>query len=547
MSNTPSAPEPGQILAGKYLIEQVLGIGGMGVVVSAKHVQLEQKVAIKYLLPQALLNPEVVERFAREARAAAKIRGEHVARVIDVGQFDDGAPYMVMEHLDGHDLAKHLELYGPLPIEDACRFLLETCEALAEAHSAKIVHRDLKPSNMFLAKQPDKSAIIKVLDFGISKTGDAPSASLTKTSALMGTAFYMSPEQLTNPKGVDHRSDIWSLGVILFELLAGRQPFIGESVPEIIGGILQNQPVKIRELRADVPGGLEAIIVKCMQTKTVDRYQSVAGLAAALGAFANARDRQSVEITARVLNESIKPEAPSGIQNAPTMMMPPSKEQQTGPRFTPMPDQQQHQPGYGPSASALTIGTPQQFTPQQFPVTPPTTGPHQTAQGLSTSQITPKPKRSPIMLIAGVVGLSIAIGGTAIGVKYAGSGSKAEAPAAAATGLVAPPPDPVGVPPKATAANSAGAGGNGGTTLLPANPQPTTTAAAPADPPPKAPVATAAAPAIKPTAAGGPAVAAPAKSATAAAPTAAAPTAAAPTAAAAATGTPKNPLNMGIK
>ena len=266
-NNATSAPEPGQTLAGKYLVEEVLGIGGMGVVVSAKHIQLDQKVAIKYLLPAALLNPEVVERFAREARAAAKIRGEHVARVIDVGQFDDGAPYMVMEHLEGHDLAKHLELHGPLPIEDAIRYLLETCEALAEAHGAKIVHRDLKPSNMFLATQPDKSAIIKVLDFGISKTGDAPTAALTKTSALMGTCFYMSPEQLTNPKGVDHRSDIWSLGVILYELLAGRPPFLGESVPEIIGGILSNQPESIRTLRAEVPFGLEVVIGKCMQTK----------------------------------------------------------------------------------------------------------------------------------------------------------------------------------------------------------------------------------------------------------------------------------------
>ena len=187
-NNATSTPEPGQLLAGKYVIEEVLGVGGMGVVVAAKHVQLDQKVAFKYLLPAALLNPEVVERFAREARAAAKIRGEHVARVIDVGQFDDGAPYMVMEHLEGKDLARILEKNGPLPIEDAIRYLLETCEALAEAHAAKIVHRDLKPSNLFLARQPDKSDIIKVLDFGISKTGDAPSASLASCERYLAQA-----------------------------------------------------------------------------------------------------------------------------------------------------------------------------------------------------------------------------------------------------------------------------------------------------------------------------------------------------------------------
>ena len=133
-NNATSAPEAGQTLAGKYRVEEVLGVGGMGVVVAATHLQLEQKVAIKFLLPAALLNPEVVERFAREARAAAKIRSEHVARVIDVGQLDDGAPYMVMEHLEGHDLAKHLELHGPLPVEDAVHFVLQACEALAEAH-----------------------------------------------------------------------------------------------------------------------------------------------------------------------------------------------------------------------------------------------------------------------------------------------------------------------------------------------------------------------------------------------------------------------------
>src|SRR5436190_529266 len=296
-----SAPEPGTVLAGKYRVEQVLGVGGMGAVVAAHHMQLDQKVAIKYLLPEAMKNPEVVERFAREARSAAKIRGEHVARVIDVGQFDDGAPYMIMEYLEGSDLAKVLEKNGPLKFEDAVRYLLETCEALAEAHAAKIVHRDLKPANLFLAKQPDKRSIIKVLDFGISKVGDtAPSAALTKTSALMGTAFYMSPEQMTAPKSVDHRSDIWSLGVILYELLAGRPPFPGETVAEIIAGILTNQPESLRKYRNDVPSGLKTVVDTCMQSKAADRYSSVAALAKALGPFAAPPDRMSIDVTARV-------------------------------------------------------------------------------------------------------------------------------------------------------------------------------------------------------------------------------------------------------
>jgi serine/threonine-protein kinase len=534
-NNATSTPEPGQLLAGKYVIEEVLGIGGMGVVVSAKHVALDQKVAIKYLLPAALLNPEVVERFAREARAAAKIRGEHVARVIDVGQFDDGAPYMVMEHLQGKDLAKVLELSGALPIEDTIRYLLETCEALAEAHAAKIVHRDLKPSNLFLSRQPDKSDIIKVLDFGISKTGDAPSASLTKTSALMGTAFYMSPEQLTNPKGVDHRSDIWALGVILYELLSGRPPFMGESVPEIIGGILSNQPDSIRTLRADIPLGLEAVIVKCMQTKPADRYQSVAALAAAMGAYANARDRQSIETTARVLGESLRPQAEPSSPVGKATVLASTGPQQTSPGRA-------SDPGTDPALHSKEVQSQLTILPSKTPQLVDTgTAPAVaavTTHGLSTSTITTKPKRMPMGLIGAAVVLVMAVAGLAFGGKLLGK-SDTPTPPAAATGLVAAPPaDPL---PAATAAKP--------TTILPA------TAAAVEPPPPASAAATTAA-AARPTAVqhAGVAVApvAPVKSAAPVASAPVAPVASATPPAATAVAAPpssasKNPLQMGIK
>jgi eukaryotic-like serine/threonine-protein kinase len=537
MSNTAtSTPETGQILAGKYLVEQVLGIGGMGVVVAAKHIQLDQKVAIKYLLPAALLNPEVVERFAREARAAAKIRGEHVARVIDVGQFDDGAPYMIMEHLEGHDLAKHLELHGPLPFEDAVRYLLETCEALAEAHAAKIVHRDLKPSNMFLATQPDRSTIIKVLDFGISKTGDAPAAALTKTSALMGTCFYMSPEQLTNPKGVDHRSDIWSLGIILYELLSGRQPFLGESVPEIIGGILSNEPEPLKTLRADVPFGLEVVIGRCMQTKPADRYQSVAQLAAALGPFANARDRQSIETTARVLGESLRPPQatlPSGNTDAgkATMLGSSSPNAQTGPTLPPITNATSEE---APPASAAAPVVPQTMTSGVAPATGPAVA-AVTTHGMSTSAITEKPKRSPVPMIAAGAVLVLAIGGGLFAMKGKGASTDTP-PAPASTGLVAAPAT------QAAPADPPAAAPTGTTTLLPA-----AAAAAPApDPSPAAQATNVAAPRVSPTPRASASAAAPVKSG---APVATgAPTAPAATQAAApASSTKSNPLQMGIK
>lgn len=180
----------GEILAGKYRVERVLGVGGMGVVVAALHIALDERVAIKFLLPEALTNAEAVARFAREARAAVKIKSQHVARVIDVGTLETGAPYMVMEFLKGQDLSNHLRQHGALPIADAVDFVLQACEALAEAHALGIVHRDLKPSNLYLTHQRDGTPVVKVLDFGISKvSGDAREKSdgaLTRTSALMG-------------------------------------------------------------------------------------------------------------------------------------------------------------------------------------------------------------------------------------------------------------------------------------------------------------------------------------------------------------------------
>ena len=200
--------EVGEVVAGKYRVDRVLGTGGMGVVLAATQVDLDRRVAIKFLLPAALKNPEVVARFSREARSAAKIQSEHVARVIDVGVLPTGAPYMVMEYLDGSDLAQRISAGERLPLAEAVRYVLEACEALAEAHAAGIVHRDLKPANLFLARRPDRTSSVKVLDFGISKSpvGDG---GITSTQAVMGSPLYMSPEQLVSAKRVDHRTDIW--------------------------------------------------------------------------------------------------------------------------------------------------------------------------------------------------------------------------------------------------------------------------------------------------------------------------------------------------
>jgi eukaryotic-like serine/threonine-protein kinase len=212
-SNSAAGVREGDILAGKYRVERVLGIGGMGVVVAAHHLQLDEKVALKFLLPEALGNSEAVARFAREARAAVKIKSEHVARVIDVGTLPNGAPYMVMEYLDGGDLAAWLQERGPLPIEQAVEFVLQACVAVADAHALGIIHRDLKPANLFCVRRSDGQLSIKVLDFGISKMtpfgGSGPSA-MTHTSALMGSPLYMSPEQMRSAKDTNPRTDIWA-------------------------------------------------------------------------------------------------------------------------------------------------------------------------------------------------------------------------------------------------------------------------------------------------------------------------------------------------
>jgi serine/threonine protein kinase len=230
---------PGQLLAGKFRIERILGRGGMGVVVLATHIHLDEQVAIKFLLPEALKIPEAVRRFEREARAAVKIKSEHVARVTDVGVLETGSPYMVMEYLSGVDLSQYLLNKQTLPIDEAIDYVLQAIEAIAEAHSLGIVHRDLKPANLFRIIRPDGTPSIKVLDFGISKVGGAD-ASMTQTSSMMGSPYYMSPEQMTSSKSVDARTDIWALGVILYELLSGHVPYEGDTVPEIVAQVLQS-------------------------------------------------------------------------------------------------------------------------------------------------------------------------------------------------------------------------------------------------------------------------------------------------------------------
>jgi serine/threonine protein kinase len=300
--------QPGQILLGKFRIERVLGVGGMGVVVAATHVTLEERVAIKFLLPEALQNAEAVARFLREARAAVRIKSEHVARVTDVGTLETGAPYMIMEYLDGGDLGALAKTRGAMPVELAVEYVLQACEALAEAHALGIVHRDLKPSNLFVVTRADGTPSVKVLDFGISKvTGMGASGAdlgMTKTTTIMGSPLYMSPEQMASSKDVDARTDIWALGAILFELLTGRVPFQADTITQLCAMILQQRAEPLRNFRPDAPEALQNVITRCLEKDRNHRYGNIAEFAHALAPFAPRRARLSIERVSRVVQAS---------------------------------------------------------------------------------------------------------------------------------------------------------------------------------------------------------------------------------------------------
>ncbi|HEX5100160.1 MAG TPA: serine/threonine-protein kinase [Polyangiaceae bacterium] len=309
--NSPSVTgvREGEILAGKYRVDKVLGVGGMGVVVAAYHIDLDERVAIKFLLPEVLDHGEAVARFAREARSAVKIKSEHVAKVTDVGKLENGAPYMVMEFLEGSDLSQWLAQRGALPIEQAAEFMLQACEAIAEAHALGIVHRDLKPANLFVIRRPDGLLSVKVLDFGISKSASGPGSgsagAMTKTSALMGSPLYMSPEQMQSSRDVDARTDIWALGVILYELLAGTQPFTADTMPELVLRVVTGPPAaSLRMRRPDVPEGLERVILRCLEKDRGRRFESVGEFAAALLPYAPRRSKTSVERISGVLRSA---------------------------------------------------------------------------------------------------------------------------------------------------------------------------------------------------------------------------------------------------
>jgi len=267
----------------------------MGVIVAATHLQLERPVALKFLRGEVAANSEALARFAREARAAAQLKSEHVAHVLDVSLTDDGTPYIVMEYLEGLNLYNVLEAQGVLDIPSAAEFAIQTCDGLAEAHARGIVHRDIKPDNLFLVERSPGWPSVKILDFGISKVLLADPRNIS-TGIIMGSPCYMSPEQLQSTSDVDHRTDIWSLGATLHELLTGQEAFDPSlTLPELVAAILHKPARPLRELRPEVPEALAAVVDRCLEKDRELRFESAAAVAQALLPFAPARARAAAE------------------------------------------------------------------------------------------------------------------------------------------------------------------------------------------------------------------------------------------------------------
>lgn len=304
----------GDVVDGKYAVRGVIGRGGVGIVVAAHHTALDVPVALKLLRRELANDREIRARFVREARASVKLRGDHVARVMDAGVSGEGLAFLAMELLDGRDFAAILKTDGALAVDDAVDYVIQACDAVAEAHANGIVHRDLKSANLFLTRAHDGTPLVKVLDFGLSKLeGSGSRSGLTSEHHVFGSLHFMSPEQMRATRDADTRSDIWALGVVLYAFLTGRVPFAGKFLTEVCAAVLEGAPPSIASLRPGVPAGLEAVVMRCLCLEPSERFQSVTELARALLPFAPERSARHVARIERLLpaRASLAPQPPA--------------------------------------------------------------------------------------------------------------------------------------------------------------------------------------------------------------------------------------------
>jgi serine/threonine-protein kinase len=402
--------QTGTVLEGKYLVGRVVGTGAVGIVYEAKNVELDETVAIKCLRPEMMAEPSIVGRFAREAKASAGLKSEYVATVFDVGTTPTGAPYIVMEYLDGKDLGTVVAEGGSIGPRTAVEYALHVCEALAVAHAKGIVHRDIKPENLHLTERAGGIKIVKVLDFGISKAALTGSifknaVPLVKTVNLMGTPLYMSPEQVRVTDSVDVRSDIWSLGMVIYEMLTGQTAFDGQSITEICAQILEATPRPIEMYRNDLPSGLVEVIHRCLTKDVNKRYQNVAELALALMPFGPKRTRLNVERAVAVLQAAGHLSASVTVNST----MPPSP---TDFLYTPIPGSGRLPSDLAPpSSSSVPISPPSSSSSMlgQTQQSPHNTQPSQAFQ-------VPEKKKSSFGLILGVLAVAAVLAGIGVAI-----------------------------------------------------------------------------------------------------------------------------------
>lgn len=287
-SREPPAIEPSEIVGDRFRVGPIIGRGGMSVVYEATHIQLGQHVAVKVLGTLQSARRGAFERALIEAQATARMTSEHVVRVFDVGTTKAGHAYVVMEKLVGNDLAQEIRKGIPSPVGDAVKIVLQVCHALAEAHAAGIVHRDVKPSNLFLAMQPDKTVVVKVLDFGLARADSsvAKASGASTMPRMAGSPGYASPEQLGTASDVDARADVWGLGIVLYELITGRRPFEAVNLTDglIAASTLPMPPMK--SVHGPVPPAFEAIVRRCLEKDRENRFGSIMDLADAIHPYA---------------------------------------------------------------------------------------------------------------------------------------------------------------------------------------------------------------------------------------------------------------------
>jgi hypothetical protein len=297
------AVQVGDVIAGRFRVDRMIGVGGMGIVVAATHLELRQQVAVKVMRAELARDQTVADRFLHEARAAAGLRTDHVCRVFDIGRTEEGLPYIVMELLQGNDLAS-LVARAPLPAGLAVGYVIQACAAVAEAHARGVIHRDLKPANLFVVRRNDGTALVKVLDFGVAKI--AGELRLTHSQSVLGSTGYMSPEQLVAPSQVDARTDIWALGVTLYQLISGRMPFPSSQLAEFTILVTTTDPAPLA-----IDPGLAAVITRCLARDRDDRFPGVTSLVDALAPFSGSRAPVPALPTENVVGPSIPTQATS--------------------------------------------------------------------------------------------------------------------------------------------------------------------------------------------------------------------------------------------